>query len=195
MATTGGSLPGRTLGRHLSDEGRRQAEAVARRISKMTKIAAIYSSPLERARETAASIAKARGLALRVERGLTECDVGNWVGLTIKRLRKKPEWTRVQHNPSGFRFPGGESFTEVQLRMTTALARLVERHAGGAIVAVSHADPIKTAIAQALGLHLDLFQRFVVAPASVTAIAYGPGTSMVLTMNSPDGDLTWLQKS
>lgn len=193
MATTGVSLPGRTLGLHLSDEGRRQAEAVARRISKMPKIAAIYSSPLDRARETAASIAKARGLALRVERGLTECDVGNWVGLTIKRLRKKPEWTRVQHHPSGFRFPGGESFMEVQSRVTNAIGRLVERHAGGAIVAVSHADPIKTAIAQALGLHLDLFQRFVVAPASVTAIAYGPGTPMVLTMNSPDGDLTWLQ--
>ena len=191
---TGVILPGRAPGLHLSDEGRQQAEAVAERIAKLPRVTAVYTSPLERARETAAPIAKACRLALRVERDLTECDIGEWTGLSLKRARRKPEWQRVRHHPSGFRFPGGESFTEMQARVTGALARLVERHPGKTIVAVFHADPIKAAVAHALGLHLDLFQRIAVAPASVTAIAYGPDAPLVLTVNSRDGDLAWLAK-
>ncbi len=191
-AKTGVILPGRAPGLHLSDEGRQQAHAVAERIAKLPKIAAVYTSPLERARETAAAIAKARHLVLRVERDLTECDIGEWTGLSLKRARRKPGWQVVRRHPSGFRFPGGESFTEMQGRVTEALARLVERHPGATIVAVSHADPIKAAIAHALGLHLDLFQRIAVAPASVTAIAYGHEAPLVLAVNSRDGDLAWL---
>jgi probable phosphoglycerate mutase len=188
---TGVILPGRAPGLHLADEGRQQADAIAQRIGHLSRIAAVYTSPLERARETAAPIARARRLALRVERDLTECDIGEWTGLRLKRAQRKPEWQLVLHHPSGFRFPGGESFSEMQLRVTAALARLVERHPGEAIVAVSHADPIKAVVAHSLGVHLDLFQRITVAPCSITAIVYRPDTPLVLTVNSLDGDLTW----
>ena len=193
-AKTGVILPGRAPGLHISEEGRRQADGVAQRITKLPKLAAVYTSPLERARDTAAPIARARRLALRVERDLTECDIGEWTGLSLRQARRKPEWQLVRHHPSGFRFPGGESFAEMQARVTGALARLVERHPGETIVAVFHADPIKAAIAHALGLHLYLFQRIAVAPAAITAIAYGPDAPLVLTLNSQDGDLTWLQR-
>ena len=133
--TTGRVLPGRSLGLHLSDEGQRQAEAAARRIAKLERVAAIYSSPLERARETALAIAKARGLAVRIERGLLELDIGAWTGSSLARVSRKPEWQKVQRYPSGFRFPDGESFTEMQTRITGTLAELVTRHRGDTIVA------------------------------------------------------------
>jgi len=181
-ATTGTVLTGRAPGLHLSDDGRRQAEAVARRLAAHPKIEAIYASPLERARETAAAIAKARGCAVRIERELTELDLGAWTGRSLRRLSRKPEWQVVQRHPSGFRFPGGESFVEMQARVTGVLARLVERHPGVVVVAVSHAAP----------MHLDLFQRIVIAPASITAIAYRSQSPLVLTLNSMDGDLAGL---
>ncbi len=190
--TTGVKLPGRAPGLHLSDEGRRQADAAAARIAGIPKLAAVYASPLERARETALPIARARGLAVRIDRDLAELDIGDWTGLSIKRASRKPEWTIVQHHPSGFRFPGGESFPEMQTRMTGAIARLVTRHPGEIIAAVSHADPIKAAVAQALGTPLDLFQRIFIAPASITAVAYRPEGPAVLTVNSMNGDLAAL---
>jgi probable phosphoglycerate mutase len=193
--TTGASLPGRAPGLHLADAGRTQAEAAAARIAPLTGVTAVYASPLERTRETAAPIAKARGLRVRVERGLLECDFGEWTGRALKELFKLPEWATVQRYPSGFRFPGGESFTEMQQRITGTLARLVQRHPGETIVAVSHADPIKAAIAQAMGTHLDLFQRIIVSPCSVTAIAYAAGGPAVLTVNSVGDDLTKLALS
>jgi probable phosphoglycerate mutase len=98
----------------------------------------------------------------------------------------------IQQHPSGFRFPGGESFTEMQARMTAAVERLVARHPGETIVAVSHGDPIKAAVAHALGTPLDLFQRIVISPGSISAIAYGAVGPTVLTVNSLDGDLTGL---
>jgi probable phosphoglycerate mutase len=101
----------------------------------------------------------------------------------------------VQRYPSGFRFPGGESFTEMQARITGAVARLVERHPGGVVIAVSHADPIKAAVADALGTHLDLFQRIVVSPCSVTTVAYGSGGPAVLTVNHTAGSLADLKVS
>src|SRR5438874_7811564 len=168
--TTGAILPGRAQGLHLSDEGRRQADAVARRLAALPKIAAIYASPLERARETAVAIARARGLAIRIERGLTELDVGAWTGRSLKRVARRPEWQAVQRHPSGFRFPGGESFTEMQTRMTSAIARIVARHPGAAVVVVSHADPIKAAVAHAPGIHLHLFQRVIIPPCPITVI-------------------------
>ncbi len=190
--TTGVKLPGRAAGLHLSDEGRRQAEAAAVRIGRLPAVAAVYASSLERARETARPIARARHLAVRVERGLLELDVGEFTGLTLKRAYRRTEWPVIQRNPSGFRFPGGESFAEMQVRMTSTLASLVERHRGQTIVAVSHADPIKAAVAQALGTPLDLFQRIAIAPASISAVAYHPHGPSVLTVNSVDGDLGWL---
>ena len=182
--TTGRLLPGQAPGLHLSDEGKKQAEAAAARIGRLKRVSAIYASPLERARETAMPIARVRGLAVRIERGLMDLDVGRWTGERLERVSKRPEWSTVQRHPSGFRFPDGESFMEMQTRMTTALARLVERHRGGVVVAVSHADPIKAALAHALGMHLDLFQRLNVAPGSITTIAYSGGPPMVLGVNA-----------
>lgn len=191
-ATTGVKLPGRARGLHLSDEGRRQAEATAARIATLAKVVAIYSSPLERARETAQIIAKARNMAVRIERGLLELDIGRWTGMPLKDAVGKSEWKAVQQHPSGFRFPDGESFTEMQARMTGAIARIVARHPGKVLVAVSHADPIKAATAHALGTPLDLFQRIMIGTASITALAYSASGSAALTVNSMDGDLSAL---
>jgi probable phosphomutase (TIGR03848 family) len=182
--TTGASLPGRAPGLHLADTGRAQAEAAAARLATVPKIAAVYASPLERTRETAAPMAKQLGLRVQIDRGLLECDFGDWTGRALKDLFKLPEWSTVQRYPSGFRFPNGESFTEMQQRITGAIAKLVARHPGETVVAVSHADPIKAAIAHAMGTHLDLFQRIVVSPCSITAISYHAGGPVVLTVNS-----------
>jgi probable phosphomutase (TIGR03848 family) len=187
--TTGKILPGRAPGLGLSDAGLKQAEATAKRIAALPRISAIYASPLERARETAAPIGRAVGLPVQVERGLSELDVGEWTGRSLARVSLKREWRSVQQHPSGFRFPGGESFVEAQARMVGTIERVVERHRGETIVLVSHADPIKMALAHALGVHLDLFQRIAVDPASVTVIVYRPGGPTVVTVNSIAGDV------
>ncbi|MEY2567535.1 MAG: hypothetical protein QOE35_2064 [Actinomycetota bacterium] len=197
-ATTGKVLPGRATGLHLSDTGRQQAEAVAERIGAVTDggdtVAAIYSSPLERTRETAAPIAKRLGVKVRVERDLLECDFGEWTGKQLKTLMKKPEWQTVQRYPTGFRFPKGESFPEMQARIERAVDKMRERHPGRIVVAVSHADPIKAVVAAAMGTPLDLFQRIVVSPCSVTVIVFGVGGPTVLAVNTV-GALTDLKPS
>jgi probable phosphoglycerate mutase len=193
--TTGQVLPGRAPGLHLSEEGRREADLVATRIGALKRVAAIYASPLERARETALPIVKACNRALRIDRGLTECDFGEWTGAKLSRLQQRPEWRVVQRYPSGFRFPGGESFPEMQTRIVSTIARLMQAHPGRTVVAVSHADPIKAAVAHALGTPLDLFQRIVIATASVSAIAFRREGPMVLTVNSVAGDLGMLGAS
>jgi probable phosphoglycerate mutase len=189
-STTGVTLPGRAPGLHLADRGREEAADVAERIARLPRVAAVYSSPLERAQETAAPIAAACGLTVTSEPGLLDSDCGDWTGQALKSLRRRPEWKVVQRYPSGFRFPGGESFTEVQARIAGTLSRLVSAHAGHTLVAVSHADPIKFAVAHALGTHLDLFQRITVFTASVTAIAYGPVGPTVLAVNATGCDLS-----
>jgi len=192
--TTGKVLPGRAPGLHLADSGRAQAQEVAERLAALKRVDAVYSSPLERARETAAPIAAARALKVVVERGLLECDFGDWTGAALKDLARRPEWATVQRYPSGFRFPGGESFVEMSSRICASVVALHDRHPGGVVVAVSHADPIKAAVADALGTHLDLFQRIVVSPCSVTAVLYGTGGPAVLTVNHT-GDLAGLAPS
>lgn len=192
--TTGKVLPGRERGLHLSDEGNAQAEEAAERLAVLEKVDAVYASPLERARETAAPIAKRLGVKVRVDRGLSDCDFGEWTGAELKAVAKLPEWRVVQHHPSGFRFPGGESFTEMYGRVVGAVERLRSGHPGGTVVFVSHADPIKAAVAHAGGAHLDQFQRFVISPCSVTAIAYAEAGSTVLTVNSMS-DLSHLRAS
>ncbi len=187
--TTGKVLPGRAAGLHLSEKGRAQAEAVADRIGDLvergrTAPTAVYASPLERTTETARPIARRLRLRVRAERGLLECDFGDWTGARLSTLVRKPEWTTVQRWPSGFRFPGGESFVEMQSRTASALATLVSRHPGETVVAVSHADPIKAAVALAAGTPLDQFQRLTVAPCSVSAIAYTRSGPYVLSVNS-----------
>jgi probable phosphoglycerate mutase len=193
--TTGAKLPGRARGLHLSPEGQKQAAEAAKRIVRLKDVAAVSASPLERTRETAAPIAAALGLRTKLEPGLLECDFGEWTGAELKELFKLPEWRTVQQYPSGFRFPGGESFSEMQLRIVSAIAQLCGRHPGQTIVAVSHADPIKAALAHALGTHLDLFQRIVISPCSVSAVLYGATGPVVLASNSTGRDLRALQPS
>jgi len=184
-ATTGTVLPGRAPGLHLAQTGLTQAENVALRIAELAKKpTALYTSPLERARETAAPIAKALHLRAVLERGLLECDFGAWTGKKLALLAKKPEWRNVQQAPSSFRFPDGESFAEMQLRIWSTLERLAAKHRGKTIVVVSHADPIKAAVTYAQGVPLDLFQRTVISTCSVSALAIGAGAPMVLCVNS-----------
>ena len=182
--STGSVLPGRAPGLNLSDTGRTQAQRTAELIADGNTIDAVYTSPLERARQTAAPIATATGCRAKIDRGLIECDFGEWTGQQLSALMKKPAWTTVQRAPSSFRFPDGESFVEMQLRMVSTIERLRNAHPGGTIVCVSHADPIKAAIAQSIGTHLDLFQRIVISPASVSVLAFLAGNPVVLSVNS-----------
>jgi probable phosphoglycerate mutase len=193
--TTGKILPGRAQGLHLSEAGQKQAQAAADRIAALGRVDAVYSSPLERARETAAPIAKTRDLKVHVDKGLLECDFGEWTGAELKKLMKLPEWSTVLRAPSTFRFPDGESFTEMQSRMVTTIDRLRAAYTGGVVVCVSHADTIKAAVAHAMGTHIDLFQRIVISPCSITAIAYSVGGPVVLTVNSTGGSLSELRPS
>jgi probable phosphoglycerate mutase len=193
--TTGRTLPGRAPGLHLAESGRAQAERLAERLAGLERLDAIYCSPLERARETAAPTVKARKMTVKISRGLSECDFGEWTGKELKDLAKLPEWATVQRYPSGFRFPGGESFLEMQTRIVDTVATLVANHPSSVIMCVSHADPIKAAVAHALGTHLDLFQRIVISTCSVTAIAYGAGGPAVLAVNSTSEGLAELKVS
>ena len=194
-ATTGSVLPGRAKGLHLADTGRAQAQRAAERIGELKRVDAVYCSPLERTRETAAPIGEAVGLRPVAERGLLECDFGEWTGAELKQLMKLPEWATVQRVPSTFRFPGGESFGEMQHRIVSTLDRLRAAHPGGTVVCVSHADPIKAALAHALGTHLDLFQRIVVSPCSVSIVSWSPFGPIALTVNSTGGSLAELAPS
>ena len=193
--STGKILPGRAKGLHLSDTGKQEALVVAERLSKIKKVAAIYASPLERARETAAPIAKALKQKVIINKGLLECDFGDWTGEELAKLMKLPEWSNVQRAPSTFRFPKGESFTEMQTRMVSTLDDLRKKHSGGVVICVSHADPIKAAVAHAMGTHIDLFQRNVISTCSVTAVSYSSFGPVVLTVNSTGGDLSELRMS
>lgn len=188
--TTGSILPGRTKGLHLSDTGKGQANGVAERLAKLGNITAVYSSPMERAKETAQPIAKACGLRTRVQRGLIEADFGTWTGRKLSDLRKLPEWEYVQKTPSTFRFPSGESFLEIQARMVGAITEIAGNHRGEVVVAVSHADTIKSAIASALGTPLDLFQRIHISPCSLSAVLFGQNGPMVLAVNSTGDELS-----
>jgi probable phosphoglycerate mutase len=194
-ATTGKVLPGRAVGLHLTDTGRAEAEGVARRLGEFKKVAAIYASSLERARETAAPIAAALQNKVQIHKGLLECDFGDWTGARLSTLMKKPEWKTVQRAPSAFRFPNGESFTEMQSRMVNALDDIRTRHRGEVVVCVSHADPIKAAVAHAIGTHLDLFQRIVISTCSVSAIAFSSTGPVVLGVNLIGGSLDKLRPS
>lgn len=183
--TTGKVLPGRAPGLHLSPAGRTQAERVASGIAALDpRPVAVYASPLDRARETAAPVARALGVRVRTERGLVELDIGDWTGMSIKRAARLREWAAVQRWPSGFGFPGGESFTELVARTTDAIGRLVRAHPGQTIVAVSHADPIRALVATAAGVPLDLFQRLTISTCSVSALRYAPEGPRVLCVNA-----------
>jgi probable phosphoglycerate mutase len=183
--STGKLLPGRAPGLHLSDHGRAQAQAAADRIAELDRSpVAVYASPLERTRETAQPIARALGLRVRTAQDLVECDFGDWTNKALSRLSKKPEWRQVQSNPSGFRFPGGESFQEMATRSSQAVLDLADAHPGETVVAVSHADPIKAILSAAAGAPLDLFQRLTVNPCSISALLITSHGPHVLATNS-----------
>ncbi len=197
-ANATGLLAGRTPGVRLDATGTEQASRVAERLA-VLPLAALVSSPLERCRDTAAAIGKAQPSRTRVarERGLTECDYGEWQGRAIKDLAKEPLWRTVQTQPSAATFPGGESMTAMQARAVEAVRRrdaAVEAEHGAAAVwvAVSHGDIIKSVLADALGMHLDLFQRINVDPASVSIVRYTGTRPYVLATNTHAGDLAWL---
>ena len=173
-ASTGRRLGGWKPGVHLDAGGRAQAEAAARRLARLP-VTAVYSSPLERTRETAAVVARTHGLRVRTERGLGEVDYGDWTDRPLSRLRNLALWRVVQQTPSRVAFPGGGTIRGAQIRAVDATERLAAAHPGGTLVLVSHADVIKAVVAHHLGMGLDLFQRLVISPASSTVIMLPDG--------------------
>ena len=180
----GHRLPGWTPGIHLSEEGRQQAEALAQRLASLP-IEAIYASPLERTVETAEVIATPHGLSVQLRENLGEVRIGEWTGQAIEDLAKKEEWLAIQFYPSGANIPGGETMHEMQARVVAELDAIRKAHPGATVAVVSHADVIKAAVAHYMGLHLDLFQRLVVYPASLTAFQFSKfGPRLVLFNDS-----------
>ena len=198
-ANVSGVLAGRSKGVHLDDTGLEQARAAAERLSGLP-LAGVVTSPLERCRETAREIARQQDPATKVstERGLLECDYGDWTGRELKTLAKEPMWKTVQAHPSAAVFPEGESMTAMSSRAVGAVRRwdaaMEAEHGPDAVwVAVSHGDVIKAILADALGIHLDAFQRIVVDPASLSVVRYTPLRPFVMTMNTAAGDLSHLR--
>lgn len=173
-----GRMPGVTLG----EEGHRQARALAGRLAGEA-IEAVYSSPMERARETAAPVAARLSLEPHVEDGVTEIDFGHWTGRDFASLDGDAAWTRWNAERGTARPPGGESMAEAQARALGALERLRARHPEGRVAVVSHADVIKSVLAAILGIALDGIGRFEIQPASISALALWPGGGKVLSMN------------
>jgi len=193
-ANATGVLAGRGKGVHLDDTGTAQATAAAERLTGL-ELAAVVSSPLERCRETARLLAP--GARTLTDRRLLECDYGDWTGQELKKLAKEKLWRTVQAQPSGVRFPGGESMPEMSARAVAAIRdrdAAVEAEVGDHAVwlAVSHGDVIKAILADALGMHLDAFQRIMVDPASLSVVRYTPHRVFVITMNSRSGSLAHL---
>jgi probable phosphoglycerate mutase len=178
-ADTGSVLSGRQPGIDLSDTGREQAAALGERLATLP-IAAVYASPIERTMQTATAVAARHGLGVQELPGVLEADYGGWTGGKLGDLAKEDLWRTVQRAPSRARFPDGESLAEMQVRMVAALEAVIADHPGEMVLVVSHADPIKSAIAHYTGMHLDHFQRIVVSPASVTVLQLSAhGAAMV----------------
>ena len=191
--TTGQILPGRTPGLHLSERGQEQARDVASRLEGLA-LDAVYSSPMERAQETAAPTAAGQGLQLLADANLIECDFGQWTGEKLTELNKLPEWKQVQSSPSTFRFPEGESFTEMQDRMVSAVKDIAQRHPGHVVAAFSHADTIKAAVAYFVGTPLDSFQKIHIDTASISAVEFTTEGTRMLVTNSRTGSLSYLRE-
>jgi probable phosphomutase (TIGR03848 family) len=197
-ANVTGTLAGRTPGVHLDDLGHSQAERAGERLTAVP-LAEIVSSPLERCRETARAVSRHQVGRPRIhsDKALTECDYGEWQGKPLRELARLALWKVVQSNPSAATFPGGESLAQMQARAVDAVRRrdaaVTAAHGADAVwAAVSHGDVIKSLLADALGMHLDLFQRIQVDPASVSVIRYTEARPYVLASNTHEGDLSWL---
>lgn len=165
-----GRLAGWTPDVHLNEEGKRQADALGQRLA-TAKLRAVYSSPLERCVETAAEIvAHYPGLSIQLERDLGEIDYGAWTGKRLRQLARSRLWRVVQTQPSRVRFPDGESFQEAQSRLLRVVYQIADQHRRGMVAIVSHADVIKLGLAHFCGMHIDLFQRLIIAPASISVV-------------------------
>lgn len=198
-ANATGVLAGRTREVHLDQHGLGQAHAAGERLASIS-LSAIVTSPLERCKETARAINKLQPTPLKVtsERRLVECDYGSWTGRELKTLAKEKLWQTVQVHPANARFPDGEAMAQMMARSVAAVrewdARVEAEHGADAVwLAVSHGDVIKSILADALGMHLDLFQRLVVDPASLSVIRYSPLRPFVVSVNSHAGDLAGLR--
>ncbi len=197
-ANTAGVLAGRTPGVELDPTGQQQVRDLGARLAGVP-LRVLVSSPLRRCRQTAQAVVAARTEPVRIatERGLVECGYGEWTGRTLKELSKEKLWATVQTQPSAVRFPGGESMTEMAARSVDAI-RSWDRKLGAEFgtdavwAAVSHGDVIKAILADALGVHLDGFQRILVDPASVSIVRYTSHRPYVVTMNSATTDLAQL---
>lgn len=197
-ANTAGILAGRSAGVGLDEVGHRQVAEAGRRTAGVP-LRALATSPLRRCRQTAQALVAARSvpLAAEVEQGLVECGYGDWTGKSLKELSKDKLWATVQQQPSAVRFPGGESMTEMSARAVSAIrawnTKLAAEHGDDAVwAAVSHGDVIKAILADALGMHLDAFQRILVDPASISIVRYTATRPYVVTVNSTAADLATL---
>jgi probable phosphomutase (TIGR03848 family) len=200
-ANTQGVLAGRAVGVKLDATGREQAARTADRLAEVPLVG-VVSSPLERCRQTARFILEKQAgePAFSIEKSITECDYGDWQGRALKDLAGEKLWSVVQSQPSAAVFPGGESLAAMQARSVAAIRRLdaafeAEHGAGAVWAAVSHGDIIKAILADAYGMHLDLFQRINVGPASVSIVRYGVNRPDVVSTNTDSGDLSWLRAS
>ena len=193
-ANAGGVLAGWTPGVQLDDAGRGQAQAVGERLAKVP-LAAVVSSPLERCRQTADAVVAGRKIAVETDDRLGEARYGDWTGRTIKELAKEPLWKVVQQHPSAAVFPGpeGEGLAQTQARAVAAVRAWNATLGPDAVwLACSHGDVIKAILADALGLHLDQFQRIVVDPASISVVTYTDTRPFVLRVNDTGGDVSAL---
>jgi probable phosphomutase (TIGR03848 family) len=181
---TGHRLSGRMEGIHLNDEGRSQAEAVAEQLAGFP-LKAIYSSPIDRCYETAEAIAE-RHMRLEVEttEDLGEVGYGSWTDRPLKSLMRTKLWEVVQRRPSAVTFPDGETFRAVQSRAVNAIESIKQKHRKQTVCCVSHGDVIKLVLAHYLGVHIDMFQRIVVAPASISALSVGDGDPHIWSLNA-----------
>ncbi len=178
-----GKLAGRLPGVNLNERGQKQAEELGKSLAN-APLAAVYSSPLERAMQTAEAVAGARGLKVIPAPGLMEANVGEWQGKSVRRLAMSKYWKVIQGAPSRARHPGGESFAEIQVRIVSALEEICARHKERDLIAcVFHADPIKLAVAHYIGLPLDHFQRLACDTCSVTLLAVGQVNAHLIWLN------------
>jgi len=181
---TGHKLTGWMDGVHLTDDGRSQAEAAAEKLAAV-KFNAIYTSPIDRCFETAQIVASRHPkLSLQKNEAIGEVRYGKWTGRSLKSLGQTKLWTTVQHWPSAMRFPDGETLREVQMRSVDEVERLKALHPKSKVCCVSHADVIKLVFAHYLGVHLDLYQRIVIGPASISVVGLGATGPAVLALNT-----------
>jgi probable phosphomutase (TIGR03848 family) len=178
----GKSLMGWAPGWHLNAKGKRQAENLATRLERLP-VRAIYTSPLERAIETAEPVARKHGLVPQVSEDLGELRMGEWEGLSIDDLDRRPEWKRFNSYRSGVRCPGGEFMIEAQTRMMNRLDCLARQHPGETVAVVSHGDPLRSVVAGYLGIPLDFLLRFEISPASVSVVEAAEWGPRVLCLN------------